>query len=107
FTTQPSNTVAGASIAPAVQLTVQDSFGNTVTSSNASITLAIGNNPRSGTLGGTVSTAAVNGVATFSTLSIGKTGTGYTLSAASSGLTGTSSTGFNVIPGAASQLFVS
>src|SRR6185436_17504490 len=48
FTVQPTNTVAGVSIAPAVQVTVQDAFNNTVTSSTASITVAIGTNPGGG-----------------------------------------------------------
>src|SRR4029077_8395312 len=40
----------------------------------------------------------------FSTLSINKTGTGYTLAASATGLTGTTSTTFNITPGAAAQL---
>ena len=53
-----------------------------MTSDSSSVTLAIGTNPGSGTLSGTVTVAAVNGVATFSNLSINKAGTGYTLTAA-------------------------
>ena len=34
-------TTAGVAIAPAIQVTVQDTFNNTVTSSTASITLAM------------------------------------------------------------------
>ena len=96
FTTQPTNKVAGFAITPAVTVTVQDAYGNTVTSSNASITVAIGTNPGGGTLSGTKTVAAVNGVATFSTLSIDKAGTGYTLTAASSGLAGATSGTFNI-----------
>jgi len=40
-------------ISPAVRVTVQDAFGNTVPSSSASITVAIGANPGGGTLSGT------------------------------------------------------
>src|SRR6185295_11422343 len=79
FVVQPANANAGASIAPAVQVAVQDAFNNTVTSSSASVTVAIGSNPGGGTLSGTTTVAAVNGVATFSNLSIDKVGTGYTL----------------------------
>ena len=46
----------------------------------------------------------MNGVATFSNLSINKTGTGYTLSATSSGLTTATSSTFNITPGTATQL---
>src|SRR5439155_11341807 len=74
FTTQPTTTVAGASITPAVRVTIQDAFGNTVTSSTAAISIALGSNPVGGTLSGTVTVSAVSGVATFSNLSINRAG---------------------------------
>ncbi|MGE5168292.1 MAG: hypothetical protein ACM3KT_06715, partial [Deltaproteobacteria bacterium] len=104
FGQQPTNTAAGASITPAVTVQVQDASGNVVTSSTASITLAIGTNPGSSTLGGTATANAVNGVATFSNLSLNKVGTGYTLTAASTGLTGATSSTFNITAGTASKL---
>ena len=79
FTVQPSNIASKAAVAPAVQVAVQDASGNTVTSANDNITLAIGTNPGSGTLSGTATAAAVNGVATFNNLSIEKAGSGYNL----------------------------
>ncbi len=96
FTQQPTTVNAGATITPAVRVTVQDSSGNTVPSSTATVTLAIGTNPSGATLGGTTSVAAVSGVATFSNLSLNNVGTGYTLTASSSGLTGATSNTFNV-----------
>src|SRR5213078_51440 len=81
FTQQPSTTVAGATISPAVQVTALDAAGNPVTSFTGSITVALGNNPGGSTLSGTTTTAAVGGVATFVDLSLNKTGTGYTLTA--------------------------
>ena len=104
FTAQPSSAAAGASISPAVQVSVEDANGNVVTSDNSSVTVAIGTNPGSGTLGGTLTVAAVNGVATFSNLSINKTGTGYTLTATDGSLTGATSGSFNVAAAAASKL---
>ena len=104
FTTQPSNAVAGASISPAVQVSVEDAYGNVVTSDNSSVTVAIGTNPGGGTLGGTLTVAAVNGVATFSNLSINKAGTGYTLTATDGSLTGATSSSFNITPAAASKV---
>ena len=98
FGTQPSNTTAGGTISPPVTVQIQDAFGNLVTSSTASITLAIGNNPGGGTLSGTTTVTVVAGVATFSNLSIDKAGTGYTLTASSSGLTGATSSAFNITP---------
>src|SRR5207245_1268371 len=88
FTAQPSNTVAGATITPAVQVTARDAQGNTATGFLGTVTVAIGANPGGGTLAGTAAVAAVAGVATFATLSINRTGTGYTLTASASGLTG-------------------
>jgi hypothetical protein len=104
FGQQPTNTAAGASITPAVTVQVQDASGNVVTSSTASITVAIGTNPGSSTLSGSATVNAVNGVATFSNLSLNKTGTGYTLTAASTGLTGATSGTFNITAGTASKL---
>ncbi|HYV48395.1 MAG TPA: hemagglutinin, partial [Myxococcaceae bacterium] len=104
FIVQPASTTAGSPINPAVQVAVQDQYNNTVTSSTASITVAIGTNPGGGTLSGTTTVAAVAGVASFSDLSIDKAGTGYTLTGASAGLTGATSTAFNINPGAASRL---
>src|SRR5205807_163384 len=97
FTVQPSSAAAGAGITPAMQVAVQDAQGNPVTTATTSITLAIGTNPASGTLAGTTTVAAVNGVATFSNLSIDTAGTGYTLTASATGLTGATSSVFNVV----------
>ncbi len=94
---QPTSVGAGAAINPAVTVAVQDASGNTVTSASNSVTIAIATNPASGTLSGTTSVPAVNGIATFSSLTINNAGTGYALSAASSGLTGTTSSTFNVM----------
>src|SRR5206468_2022658 len=97
FTVQPSNAAAGAGITPAVQVAVQDAQGNPVTTATTSITVAIGTNPASGTLAGTTTVAAVNGVATFANVSINNPGTGYTLTASATGLTGATSNAFNVV----------
>src|SRR5207247_2479224 len=94
FTVEPTNVAAGAAIAPAVQVTAQDALGNTDLGFTGHVTVAIGANPGGGALAGTASVAAVSGVATFSDLSINRSGTGYTLTAGSGGLSGTS-TGFN------------
>ncbi len=90
---------SGAVIAPSLTVRVLDSFGTLITSSTASITMAIGTNPGSGTLAGTVTRAAVNGIATFDDLSIAATGTGYTLVASSTGLTSATSSSFNILAG--------
>ena len=105
FSQQPGNTSAGASISPAVTVLIEDSSGRTVTTDSSNVTLAIGTNPPgNGTLAGTKTVAAVNGVATFSNLSIDKVGTGYTLTAGDGSLTGATSSGFNLTPGMAAKL---
>jgi hypothetical protein len=96
FTTQPGSVTAGSAITGPPTVTVQDAFGNTVTSSAASITVAIGNNPGGGVLSGTATRNASSGVAAFGGLSINQGGNGYTLTVSSSGLTGSTSDAFNV-----------
>src|SRR5207247_9345195 len=70
FTVQPVSTTAGAAIAPAVQVTAQDGLGNTVPSFTGSVTVALGNNPVTGTSTGTNTVVATNGVASCASLSI-------------------------------------
>src|SRR5207244_3461379 len=53
FTQQPTNTVAGGVISPAVQITALDPAGNPVPSFTGSVTVALGNNPGGSTPGGT------------------------------------------------------
>src|SRR5881397_846489 len=72
---------------PIVQVTAEDAAGRIGTGFTGNVTVAIGANPGSGTLSGTTTVAAVSGVATFSTLSVNKAGTGYTLTAGATGLT--------------------
>jgi hypothetical protein len=83
FGQQPTNTLAGQPITPAVTVRVQDGFGNTVTNSSLPVTIALDN--AAGTLSGTLTVNAVNGVATFSNLAVANTGS-YTLIASSPGL---------------------
>ena len=68
------------------------------------ITLALGANTGGATLGGTLTVNAVNGVATFSDLTLDKTGVGYTLTAAATSLSGDVSAAFNITPSTATQL---
>ncbi len=102
FVGQPSAVTAGASIAPAVTVEIRDALSNLVTTSTASVTVAIGTNPPgTGVLSGTTTLNAVAGVATFSNLSINRSGIGYTLNATSGALVGPASSAFTVDPGVA------
>ena len=104
FATQPANAVAGAAIAPAISVLVQDALGNTVTGATNTVSLSIQNNAGGGTLAGTTSRAAVNGAATFNDLSINAAGSGYTLRAASGSLTQATSNAFNITTGGATTI---
>src|SRR2546430_7916728 len=56
------------------------------------------------TLSGTTTVATVNGVASFSTLTLDKTGTSYALTATAIGLSPATSSVFSITPGGATQL---
>ena len=99
FTQQPATTLPLMTIQPAVQVAVLDAAGNRATSFNGQVTIAIGHNGGllgPGTLAGTKTVTAVNGVATFGDLSIDQPGTGYTLVVSGAGVTGAESAPFNI-----------
>jgi len=99
FTVQPRTTLPLVAIAPPVQVTAEDAFGNAVASFGDSVTIVIGHNGGTlmpGTLSGTKTVAAVNGVASFGDLSIDQLGNGYTLVVTAKRATGAESTPFNI-----------
>jgi hypothetical protein len=106
FSVAPVNTGAGAAITPAVQVTVQDAAGNTVPTFAGSVGIAIasGTGTSGATLRGTTTVGTVGGIATFSTLSIDKSGNNYKLTATSTGLTSVTSGNFNIAFGPAVKL---
>lgn len=98
FTVQPTSAEATEAISPPIQVNAEDAAGITDTTYSEFVTLAIGTNPASGTLSGTVSVSAIAGVATFTDISIDKASTGYTLVATSGSLTQRISSAFNITP---------
>ncbi len=94
-TTQPATAVVGTAFGtqPVVQLL--DANSNP-TSSTAAVTAAIGGTTAGGTLAGTTSVAAVNGVATFTNLSIATASGSYSLAFSSNALIGATSSVFSV-----------
>lgn len=113
FTTQTGGGTGGTAWATQPVVTLQDQFGSTVLGTAQNVTLAIQNNAGPGGILSGTSTIAVNtgtGVATFSGLSIDKSGTGYTLTA--TGNTVSTSPGtivssaFNITAGAATKLII-
>jgi len=107
YSAQPasnSDVVAGAGID--VVVNVLDANDNLVTSDASTVSIAIGSNPGSSTLGGTASTTAAAGIATFTGLSLNKSGSGYTLVAGDSDNTVATATGnaFNIVAAAEHHL---
>ena len=94
-TSAPTTITAGSPISVAVQ--VRDAFGNVITGDQSAVTISAAG------LTGTTTVSAVNGVATFTGLSINTAGV-YTLTTTDGLLTADSSTILTVVPGVASQL---
>ena len=99
FTTQPSTAQAAIPFSGQLVVTVKGAAGATDTEYTGAVRLAI--KPNTGAaramLGGTATVNAVNGVATFSGLSINKPGRGYVLTA-TSGAFSADSQPFDVLP---------
>jgi hypothetical protein len=81
FVQQPGSGTVRATLAPSVQVVLNDAFGNR-TSSNSAVTLSLANNPGSATLLGSTTSNAIGGLATFSDLAMTNEGIGFTLRAA-------------------------
>ncbi len=89
-----------------VKVEAEDAYNNPVLNyDGSSVSIALLANPGSSTLGGNGPVPFVNGVATFSQLSLNNPGTGYTLQASdtTSGLTPVTTNGFNVTSTAVNQ----
>ena len=106
FTVQPDSTTAGTLIKP-FEVTVRDSLGNPARSFTGDVTVTIETNAGGGTLSGTHTVAAVEGIAAFSDLSIDKAGSGYRLEATAAGLLPVRSRAFSIVPGAPTRLVFS
>jgi|HubBroStandDraft_5_1064220.scaffolds.fasta_scaffold00491_4 hypothetical protein len=104
FTAQPSGSIPAA---PAdlgtVTVAVQDSFGNVVSSSGTSVTLAVTSSAAPITCSGGLTQSTSSGVSTFSGCAITLAGT-YTLQATSTGLTTATSNSFTITAGPAAGL---
>ncbi len=102
ITTSPSGTVT-AGVAFGVVVTAQDSKGNPAgwrwPAYNGNVTLALASNPASDALGGTISVNAVNGVASFTALTLKHVASNVTIVASSDPLAAVISPPFNVGPG--------
>jgi len=95
----PASVVVNAQFG--LQASVEDAYGNVVTSASNTVKVALENNPTGAKLGGTLSMKASKGVATFSGLTLNKVGTGYTLQVTSSGLSSATTSAITVTSRAA------
>lgn len=97
FTQQPTNTVSGSAITPALTVQLQDTFSNNVLQSGRPVlmTLSSGTGVLSGT---TTQNTNASGVATFSNLNINLVGT-KALTATSTGLVSAISSSFQITVG--------
>lgn len=68
-------------LTPSPVVTVLNKDGSTATGYTGNVTMALGTNPTAATLGGTVTVAASSGVATFSNLTLNRSGKNFTLRA--------------------------
>lgn len=106
ISSQPTSRVT-ASANFGLQVTAHDSYGNPDPAFTGNVTIALASNPGGATLGGTLTLAAVNGVADFSGLTLDQTGSGYTIQASNGSLNGATTNAFDVTGiGVATQLVV-
>ena len=103
FTQQPTDTQVGMTISPPITVAVEDPNGNVIAADDSTIMLNIASGPAGATLGGTVSATAVNGVATFSGLSLDKAGT-YKFVASGTAVDSGDSNAFSVSAAVATHL---
>jgi hypothetical protein len=86
LSTLPASITAGVNIAPAPTVTVRDALGNVATGFTGNISLSFAPNADNVVLVGTLSVAAVAGVATFSDVRAERTATALTVLATATGL---------------------
>jgi photosystem II stability/assembly factor-like uncharacterized protein len=96
FLVQPHAAMNGTPIKPAVTVRVVDNVGNVVTNAQVPIAVALKPSSAGGVLSGTTPVTTIQGVATFSDLSIDKLGKGYVLTASASGLPPVDSSAFDI-----------
>jgi uncharacterized repeat protein (TIGR02543 family) len=104
ITTQPTGAASGSLLGTQPVVRIVDAAGNTVTSSTVSVVASIASG--GGTLSGTTSVAAVNGVATFTNLVITGTSGNRTLTFTPTSLTAVTSSAITISAGAASQVAI-
>ena len=100
FRSIPRGAVAGIAFDPPVTVAIEDQYGNRVPDTSAQVRLKL----TQGSLEGSSTVIAVDGIATFPGLRIDAAGTGYVLSATAEGLTAAESGTFPVATGVPAEL---
>jgi hypothetical protein len=103
FSQQPTQTVAGVAMSPAVAVAVENASGSVITTDSSTITLTLTHGAfANGST--TLSAKAVNGVATFGSLTIDTAGS-YNLIASDGALPSKQSNPFNIVAQASQLVF--
>jgi hypothetical protein len=100
---EPTGSISAGS-AFAVQVAVEDMYGNATTDNSGSVSLAIVSGPGSETLNGTTSVTITDGTANFTGLSLDTASPSITLEATSTSLTSATIPAFAITPGAPAKL---
>lgn len=100
---QPLAGKAAGTALPNVVVRLENAFGQTLTSNADSVTLEIHSGPAGGALLGTVTVNSVNGIATFSGITLDIAGA-YTLDVTDGAIIGAPSNPFAITPAAAAQI---
>jgi streptogramin lyase len=104
-TTQPPSTLMPGQGFGLV-VSVENSAGNADPDYTGTVSIALANNPGTGSLDGTLTEPVFNGVAVFSGLGLKIAGGGYTIQATGTGLSSATSTPIRVNAGFATQLVI-
>ncbi|MBC7398122.1 MAG: beta-propeller fold lactonase family protein, partial [Bdellovibrionales bacterium] len=99
---------SGVSFSPSITVAVKNTGGTTMTTTTNAITLFLSINTVGGTITGTLTRNAVNGVATFDDIKLDALATNYQMRASSTGLiSAPTTTAFSIIAGPATQISLS
>jgi hypothetical protein len=105
FKQQPTTTIAGNTIGPAITISVLDAAGKLVTTDTSTVTIALATIVPGATLSGTLTAPVINGIATFTNLMLTKAAS-YTLLATDGALKSIKSKSFTITPETASAHLV-
>jgi alpha-tubulin suppressor-like RCC1 family protein len=104
FTVEPTNSVAGAPMNPAIQVEIRDAGGARVTTARNAVTLDFPASSNGATIGGTRTVNAIDGVASFSGIWLDKAFESYQLAALATGIAPDTSAIFAITAGPVARL---